>query len=390
MLDSVKLDVTAKTPRTPGPAKTLLGASSRLGALAVVFMVATLPSAALALTADEARLLEQVREVANAPIEDFTPLGEGDGRDGGYRYQLAFLGYGLCSVVDAEPALHDEGRRLLGRLVEKMEHPTTIAYWRALGYGADGLAAKNVMYRGHLNLLYALAHDRFAETRFDEKFHALSRALAGEMGPQPICCEPDQLFIQCNAVTALSLYLHDRAFGTRYGDAGKRLLAWAREHMPLEGTSLVREDYHPSTGKSSARRSAYANAWVISFLAAVPDVDGEARTMYADWKRLFVDDAKVVAVAEGAPPEENLSAEELATSSLLATTFGALAAQEMGDRPLHRKLVRTRSLLDRVAELAAPSLPPARKAQARTWRTLALFARTFRGWRAILKTPAEF
>src|SRR6266850_3013369 len=241
-------------------------------------LILALPSVALALSREESLLLDRARAIAAAPVEDFSVLGgTGGARDGGYRYQFAFLAYGLCSVVEGEPALRAEGRAIFTRLLEKMEHPTTLEYWKALGYEGDGVTRKNVMYRGHLNLMYALAHDHFGETRFDERFHALSRALFEEIGGErPICCEPDNLFIQCNAVTVLSLALHDRAFATGYGSAGKRLLAWAREHMPLEGTTLVRENYRPSTGKSSALQAGYANAWTIAFLAPVPGIEDDA------------------------------------------------------------------------------------------------------------------
>jgi hypothetical protein len=350
------------------------------------FLILTLPSAALALTSDESLLLTRAQAVAAAPVEDFSVLGgTGEARDGGYRYQLAFLGYGLCSVVQSEPALQTEGRAIFTRLIEKMEHPTTLAYWTALGYGQDGGARKNVMYRGHLNLMYALAHDRFGETRFDERFNALSRTLFDEIsGERPICCEPDDLFIQCNAVAVLSLALHDRAFATSYASAGKRLLGWAREHMPIAGTTLVCEDYHPSTGKSSARQAGYANAWTISFLAPVPGLEGETAAMYADWRRTFVEPSLLPGTVKGAPGGEALTMVEMLSSSLLATTFGLLATREEGDERLHHRLEGTLTRTERLVDAFEQALPPARRAQARTFRTIALFARTFHGWSEVL------
>jgi len=355
-------------------------------------LILAFPSVALALSPDESLLLERARAVAAAPADDFSVLGEpGGARDGGYRYQLAFLGYGLCSVVEGEPALRDEGRAIFTRLLEKMEHPTTLAYWKALGYGSDGGTGKNVMYRGHLNLMYALAHDRFGETRFDARFHSLSRALFDEIGGErPICCEPDHLFIQCNAVTVLSLSLHDRAFATGYASAGKRLLAWAHEHMPLEGTTLIREDYRPSTGKSSARQAGYANAWTIAFLAPVPGLEHDACAMYADWRRTFVEPSPLPGTVKGAPAAEMLSMEETLSSSLLATTFGLLAAREEGDERLHRRLERTLVVIERLVDAFEEALPPARRVQARTFRTIALFARTFHGWGEVLGLRNEF
>jgi hypothetical protein len=349
-------------------------------------LILVFPSLALALSPDESLLLQRARAIAAAPVEDFRLLGETRGQhDGGYRYQLAFLGYGLCSVVAGEPKLRAEGRAIFTRFLQKMEHPTTLAYWKALGYGGDGLTSNNVMYRGHLNLMYALAHDRFGQTCFDDHFHALSRKLFDEIVDQhPICCEPDQLFIQCNSVAVLSLYLHDRAFGTSYATVGKRLLAWAREHMPLAGTTLLREDYCPSTGTSSARRAGYANAWAITFLAAVPGLEEDAARMYADWRRTFVEPLPLPGTVWGAPVNETLSLEEMLSSTLLATTFGLLAARAEGDEVLHQQLDRTVAVLDRVVGVCEGRLPPLRRVQARTFRTIALFARTFQGWDQVL------
>jgi hypothetical protein len=344
------------------------------------------PFPVVALSPEESLLLERVRAIAAAPVDDFSMLGgAGGARDGGYRYQLAFLAYGLCSVVEGEPELRTEARGLFTRLVEKMEHPTTLHYWKALGFGGDGRARDNIMYRGHLNMMYGLAHDRFGETRFDERFHALSRELYDEMsGERPVCCEPDQLFVQCNAVTALSLFLHDRGFATSYACAGKRLLAWAREHVPLAGTTLVREDYHPSTGKSSAQRAGFANAWTIAFLAPVPGLEDDAGAMYADWRRTFVEPSLLPGLVQGAPSSETLNLEEMLASDLLATTFGLLAAREEGDERLHQQLERSVAQVENLLSTLDEVLPPARRAQARTLRTLSLFARTFRGWSVVL------
>jgi hypothetical protein len=386
----------------------------------VVLLLSIWPSLLFALTADESVVLERARAIAAAPIDDFSLLGEKELQgDAGYRYQLAFLSYSLCSVVQADPALRSEGRTLFTRLVEKMERPKAHAYWRRDGYPGDGLKRDNVMYRGHLNLMYGLAHDRFEETRFDEKFHTLSRELAKEIGSEhPVCCEPDILFIQCNSVAVLSLWLHDRAYGTSYATAGKRLLTWAGERMPLAGTRLVRDGYRLSTGKSSAQRTGYANAWVITFLSPLPELQRDMRTMYADWKRTFVEpsplrDGKCEAsdqtlwveemlsagvqattfglfrIVKGAPAGEALSFDEMLASGLVATTFGALAARAQGDELLHRQLTHTVAWVDALIALIEKELPAEQRVEARTYRAIALFARTFRGWNEVFGTGSS-
>lgn len=398
--------------------KTVMKVRVWIGWIAFVLWAGWAP-AALGLSADELLLLNQARAIASAPLEDFSELGGTNGvRDGHYRYQLAFLGYGLCSIAAVEPELRPEARKLFTRLVEKMEQPAALAYWRRLGYPGEGLARDNAMYRGHLNLMYGLARDRFGEQRFDARFHALSRELFEEIsGPHPVCCEPDQVFVQCNSVIVLSLWFHDRGFGTSYAAAGQSLLDWARQHMGLAGTSLVREDYHPSTGHSQAGRAGYANAWAIAFLAPVPGLGEEARKMYGDWRRIFAEPphwgggeggvprgrlrpdellcAGVpvmtfgwLAWVRGAPAGERLSDMESLASGLLATTFGVIAAQAAGDEALHARLVWTVGCIDTMVASFEQELPAERRVQAQTWRTIALFARTFRGWNAVLGGPA--
>jgi hypothetical protein len=357
-------------------------------AAAAVLAALARPALAADISAAEEQLLARAQAVAAAPLDDFALLGErpaaGGRGDPGYRYQIAFLGYGVASLASAAPARTEECRAILVRLVEKMEHEKTRAYWRARGYAGDGLSRGNAMYRGHLNLLYGLARERFGEARFDERFHALSRALFEEMGPAPVCCEPDDVFIQCNAVSALSLHLHDRCFGTSYGAAAKGLLAWARGRMAIEGTTLFRDDYRPSSGASSLRRTGYANAWAISFLSPIPELEGETRAMWRDWRRSFAVEGVLFAAGRGAPRELAVGPAEAVESALLSTTFGTIAARDMGEPALARKLARVVGAAGEAAALAADWIPEERRGALGTFRTLALFARAFRGWRAVL------
>lgn len=367
--------------------------SLRGTALSLLLLVAPLAARADALGPDEREVLARARAIAAAPLDDFTPLGEGPdaGPDPGYRYQIAFLGYAVASVAAADPGREDECRALLLALAAKMERPKTLAYWRALGYEGDGLSHGNVMYRGHLALLYGLARDRFGAAEVDGRFHAIARALEREMAaPAPICCEPGRAFIQCNAVAALALHLHDRCYGTSYARAVKALLFWAREHMAIEGTALFRDEYHPESGASSLAMTGYANAWAIAYLAAVPEVAPEARKMYDDWRRTFVREGGVVAFARGAPEGVERDPRDMAASAALATAFGAIAAREMGDASLARKLGRAAALIGDAAGAATPMLPGARRGQARTLETIALFGRVFRGWEAVLGARGRF
>jgi len=107
--------------------------------------------------------------------------------------------------------------------------------------------------------------------------------------------------------------------------------------------------------------------------------------MYADWRRTFVEPSLLPGLVKGAPQAEDLPTEEMITSELLATTFGLLAAREAGDERLHQRLEWTVSKMERTIDEFTWMLPPAWRVQARTFQTIALFARTFRGWNEVLK-----
>jgi hypothetical protein len=135
--------------------------------------------------------------------------------------------------------------------------------------------------------------------------------------------------------------------------------------------------------------------------------------MYADWHQTFVEPSSlrngkcepsdqtlwleemisagvqastlgVFRIIKGAPAGETLSFEEMFASGLLATTFGALAARSEGDELLHRQLAHTVAWVDGLVGALEKELPLEQQMQARSYRTIALFARTFRGWNAAL------
>jgi hypothetical protein len=94
-------------------------------------------------------------------------------------------------------------------------------------------------------------------------------------------------------------------------------------------------------------------------------------------------------VVRGAPAGEELSLEEMLSSGLLATTFGLLAARAEGDEILHHRLSKTVACVEGMAGAFENLLPPKRRIQARTFCTIALFARTFRGWNEVLGVRSE-
>jgi hypothetical protein len=76
-------------------------------------------------------------------------------------------------------------------------------------------------------------------------------------------------------------------------------------------------------------------------------------------------------------------------SGLVATTFGAVAARAEGDELLHRQLAHTVTCVDALVAAVENQLPEPQRVQARTYRAVALFARTFRGWNEVLEGAEE-
>jgi hypothetical protein len=91
-------------------------------------------------------------------------------------------------------------------------------------------------------------------------------------------------------------------------------------------------------------------------------------------------------IVKGAPAGEALSLDEMAASGLVATTFGALAARSQGDKLLERQLTHTITCVDALVAALEKKLPAEQRVQARTFRAISLFARTFRGWNKVLGT----
>src|SRR5262249_30206231 len=94
-------------------------------------------------------------------------------------------------------------------------------------------------------------------------------------------------------------------------------------------------------------------------------------------------------IVKGAPAGVALSFDEMAASGLVATTFGALAARSQGDELLQRQLTHTITCVDALVAALGKKLPAEQRVQARTFRAVALFARTFRGWNKVLGTDSS-
>lgn len=126
--------------------------------------------------------------------------------------------------------------------------------WTRLEFGKDPVTGKNIMYKGHLNLVYALYRLISGSYEFDEEYRHLNDMIVREnLGNArnrnfwDIECEPDQWFTPCNAIGMLSEAAFDRNFHNgEEADIAMPAMQWTLEHMvdPETGVTLFR--YHPS------------------------------------------------------------------------------------------------------------------------------------------------
>lgn len=191
--------------------------------------------------------------------------GKGAGEDdfGSYRFQLAYMIYGLALAhrhrLPAAPGLF---RPAIRRLVEKLLMPDVWLYWRDVSRGgmvfnahlADGyheewdpVARDNIMYSAYVQSC-ALLHDHlFADDRYaepgsltfehwsffwggEEKRFAYDRDSLGEHlywqmvenGYLGVACEPNCVFQICNQPAILGFRLHDLITG---GDRAAEVVA---------------------------------------------------------------------------------------------------------------------------------------------------------------------
>jgi hypothetical protein len=262
-----------------------------------------------------------------------------------WKYTIAFSSYGLPSAMLITP----EKRPLLGQLffmmIQKMKSRLVWGDFTELGFGEDPISFQNIMYKGHLNLMFGLYQLTTGDLRYAREYTWLTHQIVEEMRLhhrqgvyEGTTCEPDHWFVECNTIGMLSLYLYDRLFGTHYTE---NEVAWTldfiQKRMTDPETGLFYRQYHPSHDVVDARLLGYNNAWIITFLRPIRPEWSER--LYPVWKRVFVHELGPYATVDG---------EKGGTSDPIAHVFGMWAAKEMGDVDLYRKL---RNASDRLGRL---------------------------------------
>ena len=252
-----------------------------------------------------------------------------------WRYGIAFTSYGMPSLMLIDPDNADRTKYIMGIMIRKMKSKKVWKDWIETGFGNDPITYQNIMYKGHLNLMYGLYQLATGDTRFAKEYTWLTNVIVKEIRENHAAgryeganCEPDRWFVQCNSIGLLSLAVYDKLYGTAYAKTEvKWVLDFIHKRMTDPKTGLYYAQYHPMNDFVEKDLSGYTNAWSIVFLRPLDPEYNER--LYPVWKKTFVTEkgpyAFVSEVPGGAP-------------SGMATMFGLWASKEYGDVALFTKI----------------------------------------------------
>lgn len=253
------------------------------------------------------------------------------------KYSLAWYAYGLASVAQTDPSM----RRLAGHAIDiataKMHCKQVWGDWEEDGFGTDPIIKENVMYKGHLNLMFGLHQLVTGEKKYKKENDRLTKIIYKEIKANPfagIVCEPDNYFVQCNSVAYLSLWVYDRINGTHYKDVTKKWLKFIEEDLidPKSGGFYL--SYHPESGTVKPWLSAYTSAWTLAMVHGMDPAFTEK--YYPKFKETFVD---VYDEGRKARVRETTDTSDADGGVGAASAFTLVLAREMGDKVLFDQLL---------------------------------------------------
>lgn len=274
----------------------------------------------------------------NTDIQDF------------WKYTIAFSSYGIPSAMIIDPENEDEYRLLLDTMIWKMKSRRVWGDFTDRGFGTDPIGSQNIMYKGHLNLMYGLYQMTTGDTRYAKEFTWLTNKIAEEMrlhhegSYEGVTCEPNAWFVECNTIGIMSLHIYDKLYGTTFIETeAKWTLDFMTSRMQDEETGLFYRSYHPQQDVVLKDISGYANAWSLSFLKSFLPVETQRIYDQGFRENLVLNYGPFYASVKGdlrSDPKQNQ----------VAHIFGLWAAKEFDDANLFGKL---RNSIDKIGSLQA-------------------------------------
>lgn len=265
-----------------------------------------------------------------------------------WKYTIAFSSYGLPSAMIIDPDNTDEYRLLFDTMIWKMKSRKVWGDFTDRGFGSDPISTQNIMYKGHLNLMYGLYQLTTGDTRYAREYSWLTQKLAEELRLhhngqyEGVTCEPNAWYVECNAIGIMSLNIYDRLYGTNYTETEVQwTIDFMMNRMRDEDTGLFYRSYHPQQDVVVRDISGYANAWTMSFLNPfLPD------PMAQTYRTGFKDNMVIHYGPTYASIKGDLRSDP--TRNQVAHLFGLWAAKEFDDPALFGKL---RNSIDKMGGL---------------------------------------
>lgn len=261
-----------------------------------------------------------------------------------WKYSIAFSAYGIPSLILIDPENKLRYQALMDAMIWKMKSKRVWSDFTERGFGADPITVQNIMYKGHLNLMYGLYHLATGDLRYSREHAWLTGQLAREMRLhhngkyEGVTCEPNAWFVECNAIGMLSLHVFDKLYGTKYTE---NEIQWSLDfimsRMRDPDTGLFYRAYLPNHDLIKKEIRGYTNAWILSFLK--PLAPEKIEKIYPSFKEHLVESfgpyAAVLNYTDGKPDQ-------------VAQIFGLWAAKEHNDERLFGKL---RNAVDKFGRL---------------------------------------
>ena len=142
-----------------------------------------------------------------------------------WRYGIAFSSYAMPSIAMISEEHADRAKHAMYFMIKKMKSAKVWGDWISYGMGDDPISEGNVMYKGHLNLMYGLYQLMTGDEEFSQEYTWLTSKIIDEMRRHHIegihegaDCEPGRYFAQCNSISLLSLKIYDKLYGTNYSE----------------------------------------------------------------------------------------------------------------------------------------------------------------------------
>lgn len=189
-----------------------------------------------------------------------------------YRYPLAFGAYGIPSVVMIDNDEYENAVACLRKSILLMKENAAWSDWTRNEYGTDAVYRYNIMYKGHLNLMYGLYQMMTGDDLFESEYQAITRNIVeeyrenlAERGFIGIECEPDQYFYPCNSVGMMSLLFYDKNYGTDFAhEFVEPQLEFLKRTMTDPELHIPYFRWHPTHG--NAENMTFGDWWTLAMI----------------------------------------------------------------------------------------------------------------------------